>query len=180
MEAALSHEQLPLFRRLAQPRGARHKRRRSRIIVFIERVIGWVQLELGLPEPVDPDADDDYDFPRHRVIAAAEAEAARTVAAPSIFALAARIAAKSKRAAGQHRVPAFVPSAPGGLHSVAIERRDGITRNVGAMYPAGRWTPEKEEAERVRRAKQRPPKPTRQARTRSAKLLGMIGEADEP
>ena len=175
MEAALIDvEQLPLFKRLPHSRGAKRKRRRSRIV--IERVIGWVQLELGLPEPVDPYADDDYDFPRHRIISAAEAGAARTIAAPSIFALAARIAAKSKR--GPHRAPAaaFLPSAPGGLASVAVERSDGLTRNVGAMYPAGRWTPQTEEAERVRRAKQRPPKPTRQARTRSAKLLGLIGE----
>lgn len=165
--------QLPLFRRLPHPRGAKRKRRRSRLVIFVERVIGWVQLELGLPEPVDPYADDDYDFPRHRIIAAADGDALHTSAAPSIFALAARIAAKTRRGPAA----ACVPSQPASLHSVSIERAAGITRHVGGMYPAGRWTAEKEEAERVRRAKQRPPKPTAAAKgKRSRKLLEIVGD----
>jgi hypothetical protein len=55
--------------------------------------------------------------------------------------------------------------------------QDGVTRTVGAAYPA-RWTPEDEERERQRRARQRPPKPTKKARTRSRKLMEMIGGGD--
>jgi hypothetical protein len=60
--------------------------------------------------------------------------------------------------------------------AVVSSSADGITRHTGAQYPANRWTEEREEAERQRRARQRPPKPTKAARTRSRKLLEMIGE----
>lgn len=179
MGAALAYEQIPLFRRLQQPRSAKRKRRRSRIVVFVERVIGWMQLELQLPEPIDPYRDDEFDFPKHRIVSAAAERPPATNAPPSIFALAARIAAKARR--GAHRSDAsFLPSIPARLQSVAVERghSQGVTRNVGSMYPAGRWTPEKEEAERVRRAKQRPPKPTKAARTRGEKVRAWDGEGD--
>ena len=174
MEATLGYEQLPLFRRLPSPRGAKRKRRRSRLVIFIERVIGWVQLDLQLPEPIDPFADDEFDFPVRRFIVAASAQPPRSKAAASIFQLAALIAGKHKgRKPAQ---AAFVPSAPIGLHAVAVERAGGVVRTVGAMYPAGRWTPEKEEAERARRAKQRPPKPTAAAKTRGRKVREFDGE----
>jgi len=61
---------------------------------------------------------------------------------------------------------------------IVVEIADGVTRTVGAAYPA-RWTPEDEERERLRRAKQRPPKPTKQAKTRGHKLLDWIGSDDD-
>lgn len=57
-------------------------------------------------------------------------------------------------------------------------REDGITRSIGAAYPSNRWTPEKEEQERARRARQKPPRPPKGAKTRSRKLLEMVGEDD--
>lgn len=175
MEAALPYEQLPLFRR--PPASAKRKRRRSRLLVVIERVIGWVQLELGLPDPpaiVDPFADDPFDFPERRIVKASEAQPVRTRAPASIFALAASLRGQPKPPR-----PAFVPSAPAPLPAVAVERTGGVTRIVGACYPAGRWTEEKAEAERVRRAKQRPPKPTAAAKTRGKKVREWDGEAME-
>ena len=59
-----------------------------------------------------------------------------------------------------------------------IEQREGVTRFTGAAYPV-RWTQEDEARERLRRARQRPPRPTRKAKTRSAKLLEMIGDPDD-
>lgn len=174
MGAALAYEQPPLFGR--PPRRAKPKRRRSPLIRIIERVIGWVQLELALPDPpppsLGPDADDEFDFPVRRVVPAAEAEPVKTRAVASIFALAASI----RRPAGR---PAFAASAPAPLQAVAVVRSEGVTRHVGAMYPAGRWTPEKEEAERARRARQRPPKPTAAAKTRGKKVREWDGEAME-
>ncbi len=55
-----------------------------------------------------------------------------------------------------------------------VRRADGRVVCVGAGYPSGRWTEEMAEVERVRRAKQRPPKPT--WRTKSKRLRQMIGE----
>lgn len=168
--------QLPLFRRLPS-RGAKRKRRRSRIIVFIERVIGWVQLDLQLPDPppwVDPYSDGAYDFPEHRVVRAEEAAPVRTRAPASIFAFAALIKRSGRRQAH------FAQSAPAPLPAVAVQRDGEACRVVGAAYPANRWTEERAEKERIRRAKQRPPKPTAAAKgRRSRKLLELIGEAED-
>lgn len=177
MGAALAYEQLPLFRGLP-PGGPQRKRRRSRLLAMLDRVVHWVQLELHLPErqpvhePEDPD-DDEWDHPVRRIVSATEATPIRTRAPASIFAMAGML--RSARPAR----PAFAVSAPAALPAVAVERREGVTRIVGAMYPAGRWTPEKEEAERVRRAKQRPPKPTAAAKTRGKKVREWDGEASE-
>jgi hypothetical protein len=57
----------------------------------------------------------------------------------------------------------------------SVEVADGVRRCVGAAYPS-RWTPEDEERERQRRARQRPPKPSKKARTRSKKLVELVGE----
>lgn len=177
MEAALSYEQLPLFRRLPIPRGAEPHRRRSRLRRAIAAAVAWVQAEFAFVlrplEPIAPEIppDDAFDFPERRVISAAQAEPVRTTAPASIFALAASVKASGR--------PDFAPSGPAPLPSVAVERRHGLVRNVGAMYPAGRWTPEKEEAERARRARQRPPKPTAAAKTRGKKVRAWDGESFE-
>jgi len=53
---------------------------------------------------------------------------------------------------------------------------EGVTRCVGAQYPSNRWTAEREEQERARRARQKPPKPPKGARTKSRKLMELVGE----
>lgn len=172
---------MPLFRRLPIPAGAKTpRRRRCPVRRAVAAVCAWVQAEFSFVlrtlEPIAPEIppDDAFDFPERRVISARQAEPVKTRAPASIFAF----AAACGHVGG--RMPAFQPSAPAPLHSVAVQRADGVIRNVGAMYPAGRWTPEKQEAERARRARQRPPKPTAAAKTRGKKVRewdGLDGEA---
>ena len=146
----------------------------------MQAVAQWVQLELRIvlvslrPE----DDDDEWDYPERRIVSAATAgPAPETRAAPSIFAMAASIAAD--RAMRGRAACDFAPSGSGALAAVEVRRFDGVTRVAGAMYPAGRWTEEKAEAERVRRAKQRPPKPTKAAKTRGRKVREWDGEVAE-
>lgn len=54
----------------------------------------------------------------------------------------------------------------------------GVTTVAGAAYPA-RWTPADQVREVERRQRQRPPRPTARARTKSAKLRDLIGDDDE-
>lgn len=171
---------MPLFRRLPIPAGAKTpRRRRCPVRRAVAAVCAWVQAEFSFVlrtlEPIAPEIppDDAFDFPERRVISARQAEPVKTRAPASIFAMAGML--RSARPAR----PAFAVSAPAALPAVAVERREGVTRIVGAMYPAGRWTPEKEEAERIRRAKQRPPKPTAAAKTRGKKVREWDGEASE-
>ena len=179
MELALDDRQLPLFKRLPVPRGAQPWRRPSRLRRIAVAVAQWAQIEFRFVLRAlasAEDEDDEFDYPEQRRVRADEAPPPETRAAPSIFALAASIAAdRAMRGADR---PAFAHSAPAVLPSVAIVRESsaGITRHVGAMYPSGRWTEEREEAERARRARQRPPKPTKGAKTRSRKLLDLIGD----
>lgn len=56
----------------------------------------------------------------------------------------------------------------------ACVRDGGTTRCVGGQYPADRWTVEREAQERARRARQRPPRPVKKARTRGKKLAELI------
>lgn len=53
-------------------------------------------------------------------------------------------------------------------------RDGGTTRCVGGQYPANRWTAEREAQERARRARQKPPRPVKKARTRGKKLAELI------
>lgn len=177
MEATLTHEQLPLFRRLQIPRGAKPHRRRSPVRRAFAAAFAWVQAEFSFVlrtlEPPAP-VDDAFDFPEHRVVSAADAPPPVTRAPASIFAMAATYLK------GQPpRRYDFKPSEPGRLAASAVERAAGVTRVVGAQYPAARWTPEKEEAERIRRAKQRPPKPTAGAKSRGKKVREWDGEGAE-
>ena len=175
MEATLSHEQLPLFRRLPIPRGAQPWRRRSPVRRALAAAVAWVQAEFSFVlRTLETDADDEFDYPEHRIVSATDAPPPVTTAAPSIFAMAATfIAGKPARRYD------FQPSAPGRLAASAVERAAGVTRVVGAQYPAARWTEEKAEAERVRRAKQRPPKPTKAARTRGEKVRAWDGDGGD-
>jgi hypothetical protein len=74
-------------------------------------------------------------------------------------------------------VPPSAPDEAPGARIVRCLREPGTTRCVGALYPV-RWTPEQEEQEAQRRARQRPPRPTKGARTKSKKLRDMVGTDD--
>ncbi len=124
-------------------------------------------------EVIDPD--DDAEPPTVRILAPAIGTAPpRTSASRSIFELGAALA-RRKEPHGDQSEPEPRPAAA----FVQCVRLGGVVRCTGAQYPAARWTEEKAEAERVRRAKQRPPRPTKAARTRGAKVRAWDGEGVE-
>lgn len=120
----------------------------------------------------DCSADDDIDdAPIVRVLRPAAGLSIPTAArARSVFELAS-VEVRLRRSAAKSREPVN--------HGYAgrMEIAEGVTRVNGGAYPA-RWKQEDEERERERRARQRPPKPTRGARTKGAKLRGLLGEGE--
>lgn len=100
-----------------------------------------------------------------------------TLAPASVFAMAAAMLKQGGRFG--HAGGFETSDPPPRRHRVTVERDGGVTRCVGAQYPSNRWDAERWEQERIRRAKQRPPKPTRKAKTRSRKLLEIIGEPND-
>ena len=106
------------------------------------------------------------------MIAAAEAPKLRTRAVASIWAVAQAIAADKRVCLGKTG-PECEPQA-----LQAVHREHGVTRVMGAQYPANRWTQEREDQERARRARQVLPKPPKGARTKGRKLMDMIGGDD--
>lgn len=111
---------------------------------------------------------------RHVLIAASKAKPPFTRGLPSVFAL----GELGTRPAANTNWP--VAGGPG-ARAAGPDRRftaaahySGGTRCTGGQYPSDRWTPERAEKERARRAKQRPPKPTRGAKSKSTKLRRFI------
>lgn len=165
-------EQLPLFKRLPIPRGAVpwHRRRYPRPPAPSPAAALQLAFEFRLRK-LERDIDTAFDFPAQSIVLASSAGAYATDAPRSVFDL--------------HRRPLMGSVGFGGTGLFSTEPKivrkvevaDGVTRIVGAAFPV-RWTAEDEERERVRRAKQRPPKPTRKAKTRSRKLMDMIGVDD--
>jgi hypothetical protein len=134
--------------------------------------------EAGPPDP--------YLHPVHLLVAATDCIAPPPTRAPvSIFALgqamhdatamAAAIAAAA-RLRKRGRFGAAVGFLPSRSPAPAVQREAGVVKVTGAAYPANRWTDEKAEAEQARRARQRPPKPTKGARTRGKKVRQWDGE----
>lgn len=169
--------QLQLFRRLQVP-DARPSLRRApaQRAPVGDACSAAVQLAFTFVlRALQSDADDDFDFPVRRVIRAAEAAPLKASAPRSIFDVQTllRMSTALRVHGRTGHDEAFRAEAP------AVQRFDGGARVVGAAYPANRWTPEREEAERARRARQKPPKPVKKARTRSRKLLELIGGATE-
>ena len=166
-------EQLPLFRRLPVPRGAvpwhRVRARRANDDVDLTAAL---QLAFAFRlRTLERDIDTEFDYPAHVVVRAGDAPLLQIDTPRSVFDLADigrqfRLRERFGDAAG------FENSPP-----VRIERTAGVIKHVGASYPV-RATGEDIERERVRRAKQRPPKPSRKAKTRSRKLLDLIGVDD--
>jgi hypothetical protein len=116
---------------------------------------------IGSEQTDDDDMDDDP--PTRSIVAASEREPPKTRAIRTVFELAAATSAL-RLMAGVNRVEddqaaRFAQA----LHAY------GTTRCIGAAYPV-RWTAEDHERERARRARQRPPKPPRRAKTMGKRL----------
>lgn len=143
-----------------------------------------MQRHAAPPPPVDDGSDADacadvdtpWDFPARSLVAAADVPPPKTAAVSSIWGMAALVASvKGMKAQGRFGAAAgFVASSP----SPAVVREGAVVRVTGARYPADRMTEAKEEAERQRRARQKPPKPSKKARTRGKKVRQWDGEGD--
>ena len=117
------------------------------------------------------DEDTAFDFPLHSRSVAGHRPPPETKAAPSIWALAAAArAAPRRRTSRPSKEPAIVPP------QYRVEREAG---RVCVVRLRPEETEEWAERERVRRAKQRPPKPTKQATTRGKKVRGWDGEGTD-
>jgi hypothetical protein len=169
--------QMSLFAELSPPPDAAPTpTRRLRMAVVCTwrqavTVLLWLkQPALAMPlRQLDSDIDTAFDFPRRAVVKAVEVPPVVTRAPSSIFTMAdAMKAAKVLHKHGRFGAVAAAEPAPYRV------QRDGDRVRVVRLLPEE--TDEWKERERVRRAKQRPPKPVRKAKTRGKKLLDMIGE----
>lgn len=177
--------QLMLFAELPVPEDAAEQlARRSRICVpwrvavSVLRLIGkrrprlpteheQIPLRIVLREPERDDVPEP--MPVHRLVSAADAEPLRPTGFSSVFGMA--DAAKASKALRQHgrfgAASGFEPA------PYRVEREFGRVRVVRLQVQD---TEEWQERERVRRAKQRPPKPTAKAKTRGKKVRRWDGE----
>lgn len=69
------------------------------------------------------------------------------------------------------------PDTKAGKYASRVQPTKGVLRVEGAAYPA-RWTAEDFKREEQRRARQRPPRPTAKARTKSEKLIALLGNEE--
>jgi len=113
----------------------------------------------------DPEA-----LPVRRIVSAADAPPVHTVAVSSIFGLAATVQSLKRGRFGA--AEQFEPA------PYRVER-DYATGAVRVIRQRPEETPEWQERERVRRAKQRPPKPTAKAKTRGKKVRAWDGEGTD-
>jgi hypothetical protein len=118
----------------------------------------------------DDDVDGDDLAPVQRVaLVAGTVPPPTTTAARSVFELAQGAESGPVRV-HRHNFPgspsgfATSASAPPRRAVNTVARAGAVVRVSGLAYPCGRWTEAKAEAERVRRAKQRPPRPSAAAR----------------
>lgn len=171
--------QMSLFAELSPPPDAAPTpTRRLRMVAVCTwrqavTVLLWLkQPALAMPlRTLDTDADTAFDFPRRALVKAVEVPPVVTRAPSSIFTMAdAMKAAKDLRQHGRFGAVAAAEPAP-----YRVER-DGDRVRVVRLLPEE--TDEWKERERARRARQRPPKPVRKAKTRGKKLLEMIGEGN--
>ncbi len=73
------------------------------------------------------------------------------------------------------KLRAACPPPPQPTTAQVLRDEDGNVKVKGGQYPANRWTLEREEQERQRRARQVLPKPPKRARTVGRKLREMVG-----
>lgn len=112
------------------------------------------------------------DCPVIRVMVSAIGCQRPSTAAPcSVFELAEK-SFKQRRAAAKNEEPVS------SCYAARVAVGEGVTRITGAVYPM-RWTQDQQEKEIERRARQRPPRPTKGAKTRSRKLLDLVGDDEE-
>lgn len=140
---------------------------------FDVRDIGATTGEMLGPE------DDGWDFMSRRRTLAGREPPPRTTGAASIFALAAGVRAEvarkgPKRASKKPAARVTVAGTPAPLIRVV---RDGDRVRVVRLRPDE--TEEWAERERQRRARQRPPKPTKAAKSRGKKVRAWDGEGVE-
>ena len=127
----------------------------------------------------DDDADEDlFGTPellpvQQRIVSAATAQRVAVRAPASVWDLAAGVGLQTE---AMGMVLAEMPPAP--LRST-VTRVEGVVRVVGAAYPGNRWDDERIEQERARRARQKPPRPVKGARTRGKKVREWDGEGAE-
>lgn len=114
--------------------------------------------------------------PVHRIVKAADAEPLKVIPVSSIFGLGATFKALQRGRFGAGQVDEDAPPKEPAPYRVERSWADGVHRVIRQRPEE---TPEWQEKERARRAKQRPPKPTRKAKTRSKKLLELIGDPDD-
>lgn len=127
-------------------------------------------------EDEDDDADAAYLYPVHSVVSAAGTTAPASRSPASIFDAAAIVAAAQMlRSGGRFGSADGFAVTP----QPTVVRDGGTVKVVGARYPADRWTDARHEQEQARRARQRPPKPTRRAKTRGKKVRRWDGEEFE-
>lgn len=162
--------QLSLFRRLPVPKDQptprnRPPRSRSPVLAALQLAFSFVL------RPLSSDGDTEYDYPVQRVVKVEDADPIRPPVVRSIFDVGVNVEEL------QSMARMLTSNGRTGRCEVfrRVQRDEGRQEVIGAMYPAARWTPEREEQERARRARQKPPKPVKKARTRSKKLLELIG-----
>lgn len=124
----------------------------------------------------EDDADAAYLYPTRTCVPAAGTTAPVSRSPASIFDAAAIVAAAQMlRSGGRFGAPEQFKAQP----APQVTRVDGVVRVVGARYPANRWDDARQEQEQARRARQRPPKPTKRAKTRGKKVRRWDGEEFE-
>lgn len=161
--------QIDLFdREPAAPVPVPRRRFAARVAAFVR----WVQLDLLSPswlnrsddEPVD---DDPFVIAPvvHRTVLALDAEPPQTTGIRSVFDMAAAVLSKPPRAIQK-------PAEPEPPRYGRTLREVGVTRHIAMRYDE---TAEWAEKERARRARQKVPRPSKAIRTRSRKLLELVG-----
>lgn len=163
-ETAMAAGQLVLFPCLAVPEALPRLKRSRHAALAVPVMVIQFAIDLRERVEVDPDEiEEDGDRFVHSVVAAAKCEPPKTRAACSIFALAAE--QDARQVISEFMLwPSGEPEAPAKPERVTFARRrivrDGdVTRHIALREQE---TEEWAEKERVRRAKQRPPKPQKQ------------------
>lgn len=123
--------------------------------------VGFVQLELEFREP--DEIPEEGDYPVRVMVSALEAPALNVCGVSSIFSLADNPDIFKQKAFAKREGPV--------MRRVICE--SGVLRHLTILPQE---TEEWAEREKARRARQRPPRPSKKAKTRSRKLMGMIGE----
>jgi hypothetical protein len=163
-------------RRTFEPQaGAQTRAKITDLGLWPATLANWIETETPMIEcttaaELDQDSEQD-DSPVVHVLVSAEGLAipAQAASCPtSIFELAGKPV----------KVNLSKSTEPSSACYAHLSVASGVTVVAGAAYPA-RWTEADHEREAERRQRQRPPRPTRAAKTKSAKLRDLIGDDDE-